>query len=92
MTPEQEAKLNEIYEWMQERKRQQLTYPLDDVSLAAILERLATITVTGTSTATLTQTYTDSGTDTHTGPKAYNGRLIVVANGTTYHLATLTPV
>ncbi len=92
MTPDQERKLDELYEWMQERKRQAISYPIDDASLNTILERLATITISGTSAASLTQTYTDSGLDTHTGPKAYNGRLIIVANGTTYHLATLTPV
>ena len=36
MTPEQEQKLNEVYEWMQERKRQQIDFPLDETSKTII--------------------------------------------------------
>lgn len=32
MTPEQEQKLNEVYEFMQNKKRQQISYPLDTAS------------------------------------------------------------
>ena len=32
MSPEEKRKLNEVYEWMEKRKRQQITFPLDDTS------------------------------------------------------------
>jgi hypothetical protein len=92
MTEEEKAKLDEIYAWMQERKVQQIAYPIDDVSVQAILERLGAPTFTGTSSSTLTQVYTDSGLDTVTGPRAYSGRLILVINGTTYQVPYLVNV
>lgn len=32
MTPEQEQKLNELYQWMKEKQRQQISFPLDTAS------------------------------------------------------------
>lgn len=85
MSPEQEAKLNELYEWMLAKKKQQISKPIDDASLNNILERLTSVTSDGgTSTANLTQVYTDSGTDTHTGPKQPAGKVNIIINGTTY--------
>lgn len=89
MTPQQEQKLNEIYDWMLQKKQQQVSYPIDDASLQTILERLTTLTTSGTSATSLTQVYTDSATNTHTGPKAYAGRLLIVSGSTTYEVPYL---
>jgi hypothetical protein len=89
MTPEQSQKLDELYEWMQERKRQQISYPIDDVSLIAITDRLVSLLFNGTTGGSLTQAYVDSGADTVTAPKAYAGRLKILANGTEYQVPYL---
>lgn len=47
MTPEQEAKLNEVFEWMQARKVQQISHPLDLASKAT----LSAATLSGTGSA-----------------------------------------
>lgn len=94
MTPEQERKLNEVYDWVQAHKENPLGYPVPDLALNAIIERLKTITLSSTSTSTLTQTYNveGGGGGSITGPKAYEKRLIVTADGVTYHIPTLAAV
>ncbi len=84
--------LDEALKYIAERKVQQLTFPLDDGSLQAIFENQSTMVATGTSASSLTQSYADSGGDNVVAPKAYTARLIVVANGVTYHLAALAVV
>jgi spore coat protein U-like protein len=85
MTPQEKQMLQEIYEWMQEKKKQQISYPLDDASRNA----LGVLSVTGNGASALTQVYTDSNTDTHTGPKAYADTLIVVFEGAQYEIPYL---
>lgn len=92
MTEEEKTMLNEVYDWVQKRKIQQIAYPIDDASLSTILERIGILTSTGTSTSTLTQVYTDSGTDTVTAPKAYSGRLKIIVNGVEYQVPYLVNV
>lgn len=82
MLPEQERKLNEIYEWMLQKKRQQITMPLDDAS--RIL--LGAITYDGAGSTAKTQVYTDSNSDTVTAPKAYTGTLLLVIEGVRYEV------
>ena len=91
MTPEQSRQLTEVYEWMKRREAQMLPYPLDDLSLLSITDRLDALTGTGTSTSSLTDTIDTSGPSA-TVPKAYNGRIILTYKGVTYHIPTLTVV
>jgi hypothetical protein len=36
MTPEESKKLDELYDWMKEKKVQQISYPADDASLSTL--------------------------------------------------------
>lgn len=85
MTPQQEQKLNEVYEWVQQRKRQQIVLPLDDPSRTII----GGFQDEGAGSTSLTQQYTDSRGDTHTGPKAYAGTRLWLADGTRYEVPYL---
>lgn len=77
MTPEEKQMLTELYEWMQQRKVQQLSYPVDDASRGAMRALTAS---SGTSSA-LTQEYTDNGGDKVIAPKAYAGTTFVSVDG-----------
>lgn len=82
MTPEQQNMLEEVFNWMQQKKVQQISFPLDDASRNAsgFASRV------GQGSTTKTQTYTDSNGDTLTGPKAYLGTVIFLADGTQYEI------
>lgn len=85
MNPEQLQKFNEMYSWFQERKQQQLSYPVDDASKNA----LGAGVVTGLGSTALTQVYVDSNSDTVTAPKEYAGTVVIVANGVQYEVPYL---
>jgi len=85
MTPEQSRKLDELYAWMQARKVQQLSYPVDDASKRA----LEVVLGQGLGNTAKTQVYTDSHGDTLTGPKAYVKTLVVSAGGILYELPSI---
>lgn len=84
MTPDQERKLNELYEWMQARKAQLVDYPLDPVS-QAILE-IPDIVNQREGATSLTQPYSVSGGagGSITGPKAYLDTLLLRIDGDVY--------
>lgn len=75
------SKLDELYEWMQARKEQQISYPLDDISMQILVSSVIGL---GAGSTALTQTYTDSRGDTVIAPKAYAGSRIIKINGTKY--------
>lgn len=82
MPPEDRQKLNEIYDWMIQKKRQQITLPLDDASR----NLLGGVTYDGAGSTATTQVYTDSGSDTVAAPKAYTGTLLLVIEGVRYEV------
>lgn len=77
MKPEDLSKLNELYAWMLDRKRQQLSFPVDDASRAA----MGALIITSGTSSTLTQVYTDTRGDQVTAPKAYAGSFFAVIEG-----------
>lgn len=85
MTPDQLQMLQELYAWMQEKKNQQLSCPVDDASRNA----LGAVVVTGAGSTAKTQVYTDSHGDTVTAPKAYAQTFILVSNGIQYEVPSL---
>lgn len=83
MTPEQEQKLNELYEWMQERKRQQIAFPLDLASKATI----GALTGSGTGSAGDTDTINLTGeAESIQVPANPSGTLVVEFEGGQYEL------
>lgn len=79
-------KIEEFYRWMQEKKQQQITLPLDLAS-RGVLNAPSIIKLGATAK---TQVYTDSRGDTLTGPKAYAKTFIIVQNGQQYEVPSLT--
>lgn len=74
MTPEQQEKLDEIYDWMQQRKAIQLPYPVDDASRL----NLRAITTSGTGSHGLTQSITvGAGGGTFNVPAAFTGTILL---------------
>lgn len=88
MTPQEREQFNtmlrqvsELYAWMEKRKEQQISYPLDDSSRNAISEGSAT--PEGVGTATLIQTLALTGNAQNIDvPSAYVGTEKVRINGT----------
>lgn len=86
MTPELEQMVRELYAWMQERKRQQISYPLDEASRNS----LGAPVYRGAGAATLTQVAVDSNGDTVTVPAAYARSLILEVDGAQFEVPSLT--
>lgn len=81
-------KVDELYEFMMQKKEQQISLPLDDASRNI----LGGVAYDGGGSTTKTQIYTDSNSDTHTGPKAYAGTILLLVDGVRYevpYIATL---
>jgi ATP-dependent protease Clp ATPase subunit len=75
--------VNEVYTWMQSRKVQQISYPLDDASRTAVSESNV-IVPTGTGATTLTQSIGLSGNPQNINvPAAYVGTEKLTINGVT---------
>ena len=85
MNPQQLQQFNEMYAWFQQRKVQQISFPLDDASKNGMGVPL----ITGLGSIALTQVYVDSGGDTVTGPKAYSDTFILVSGGVQYEVPFL---
>ena len=66
MTPEQEAKLNAVFEWMQAEGQKVRVYPINSAGLG---------------NKPLTQTVVDSHGDTSTVPAAYSGTVLGLVDG-----------
>lgn len=79
-------KIEEISRWMQERKQQQITLPLDPASRNVI----GAPSILRLGSTAKTQVYTDSRGDTVTGPKAYAKTFIIMQNGQQYEVPSLT--
>lgn len=70
MTPEQELKLNMVFDWMNQRKKQQISLPLDDASREVIGNFV--LFESGAGNATLTQNINITGNpQTITVPAAF---------------------
>ena len=78
MTPDYQSKIDELYAWMLERKKQQISMPLDLASQNLIAGNVSDV---GAGSTTLTQTYTDSHGDTVTAPRHFTGTEILKVNG-----------
>lgn len=85
MTPDEKQMLTELYQWMKEKKIQQLSLPVDDASKNA----LGASIVTGSGSTAKTQVYTTGLGDTVTAPKAYAQTFVMVANGVIYEVPSL---
>jgi len=86
MTPEQEAKLNELYSYMLARQRQQISAPLDEASLNALKAGVAR----ALGSSTLTQSITiGAGGGSANVPAAYLGSLVVEFEGVRYEIPYL---
>jgi hypothetical protein len=78
MTPEQQAMLEELYQWMTQRKEHQIVYPLDDDSKVAI----GAVSSIKVGSKALTQSITiGAGGGSANVPAAYFGTIIVLVNG-----------
>jgi hypothetical protein len=79
--------LNLISSWMEERKRQAIAYPIDDVSLYAISERLRTVVENGKGSTALTDTIALTGNAQNISvPKAYTDTILLISAGVTYEV------
>jgi hypothetical protein len=86
MNPDERRKLNEIYAWMQAKRKQQLTLPVDAASIAA----LGALTSHSFGSSDLTDTITiGAGGGSASVPKAYVGTLWVVKDGAEYEVPYL---
>lgn len=79
MTPDEKRMLREIYAWMQLKKRQQITLPVDAASKAA----LGALIGGSIGTSDLTDTITiGAGGGSADVPKAYAGTFWIIDGGT----------
>jgi len=86
MTPEQARKLEEVYQWVQDRKVIQLTTPVDDISKANI----GALVYVSPGSTTKTQSVAVSSTPTNINvPAAYAKTVVVSLNGVQYELPSL---
>lgn len=83
---ELEKKVNEMYEWFQARKVQQLSYPVDEASKNAI----SAVQKFGVGSSDLTDTViVGPGGATFDVPKAYAGSIVVSVDGENYEIGYL---
>ena len=86
MTPEQARKLEEVYQWVQDRKVIQLTTPVDDISKANI----GALVYVSPGSTTKTQSVAVSSTPSNISvPAAYIKTVVVTINGVQYELPSL---
>lgn len=76
--------LKELYEWMLERKKQALPYPVDDVSKNALGVPIGK----GAGSHALTQSINTAGATANV-PAAYAGTELIDINGTTREIPYL---
>lgn len=83
MTPQERQMLQEIYQWMQQKKVQQISQPLDDSSRNIINGTLNSVSFSiDDLTTAKTQVYNVAGGagGTVTAPKAYAGYEVLLIN------------
>ena len=86
MTPQERQMLRELYTWMQARKRQQISLPLDPASK----NLFAGIRDGGLGSHLLTQSISLSGVAENINvPASYAGTLFIVSDGSTYEIPFL---
>jgi len=90
MTDEERRKLTEVYDYIQQRKKQQLSYPVDDASRNA----LGVATRVGPGSTTLTQSISlnlsgDAETKMFNIPRAFVASLIISIEGANYEIPIL---
>ena len=84
MTPEEKTQLNELMQYMKEKKRQQISFPLDEASRGALG---GNVFPTGSTGAYPTQDIVLSGNaETITPPAQPSGTVTVTIDGTDYNL------
>jgi len=86
MTPEERNMLNELYQWMKDRDKTQITNPLDDVSKS----NLGALIYVSPGSTTKTQSVAVSSTPSNiTVPAAYAKTVVVTLNGVQYEIPSL---
>lgn len=86
MTPQEQQMLRELYEWMQQRKQQQLAFPVDDASRAS----LGVATGRGAGSTTKTQTLALTGNPQNINvPAAYVQTVVVEIEGSLYEFPSI---
>lgn len=83
MTPEQEAKLNDVYEWVQQKKNQQISYPLDLASKSALGAPVDGGPGSGATTQSINLTGSAQSINV---PAAYTGYRILEIDGALYKI------
>jgi hypothetical protein len=79
-----DEQMNEMWDWYQARKAQQISYPLDEASVAT----LPVVKTKGTGSVTLTQEVavaTDPASSIDV-PAAYGGTVLIEGEGVTYEV------
>lgn len=88
MNPEQLQQLKEVYEWMQTRKKQQFSYPLDDASKNTLSE--GAVLSDGPGATTLDQSIGLSGApEVITVPAPFVGSVKILAGGVEYEVPAI---
>lgn len=87
MTLEEKQQLQEVYDWMKQRKVQQLAYPVDDASRDALRAVLGV----GVGSTTKTQTIILTGNaQSISVPAAYVRTFLINIDGAYYEVPSLT--
>lgn len=84
-----ESQVQMLLRFVEEKKRQQISYPLDEASRYALFGSRLVVGDGGNGGTALTQVYTDSNSDTHTGPKAYADTRLLKVGGVTIEVPYL---
>lgn len=81
-----ENRIKELENILNNKKIQQISFPLDDTSKIIIQDRLNTVSTNGTGSATTQDISLTGNAQTITVPAQPTGTLKLVVNGTTYEI------
>lgn len=81
-----ENRIKELENILNNKKIQQISFPLDDTSKIIIQDRLNTVSTNGTGSATTQDINLTGNAQTITVPAQPTGTLKLVVNGTTYEI------
>jgi len=81
-----ENRIKELENILNNKKIQQISFPLDDTSKIIIQDRLNTVSTNGTGSATTQNINLTGNAQTITVPAQPTGTLKLVVNGTTYEI------
>lgn len=79
-------RIKELENILNNKKIQQISFPLDDISKIIIQDKLSTVSTNGTGSATTQNINLTGNAQTITVPAQPTGTLKLVVNGTTYEL------